>query len=61
MSCMRFSTWVCRICPLQQHDLQERVIRLIRLQSAHGLERLEHEVRGGGCELRRKRRSKAIS
>jgi len=35
------------------------------LQSAHGLERgleqLEHEVRGGGCELRVKRRSKAIS
>ncbi|CAK9193933.1 unnamed protein product, partial [Sphagnum jensenii] len=36
-----------------------------RLQSAHGLERgleqLEHEVRGGGCDLRGKRRSKATS
>jgi hypothetical protein len=65
MSCMRFSAWVCVICLLLQHDLQQHAIRLIRFQSAHGLERgveqPEREVRGGGCELRGKRRSKAIS
>ncbi len=61
-SCMRISGSVSIICLLKQHDLH--VIGLIRLQSAHGLERgveqPEHGVRGGGCELRGTRGSKAI-